>query len=291
MIALKGVNTRPRRIVILRVKKLFHGSLLLLACFGFAATVRGAVSGGRLYYGFDNEGSLEEAGSMSQSSSRDWWVNSGGYLIQSGGIGSSVQGELPANDRWRLAYAASNPTDTDGGYHPQNIFRLVTKSQWRNLRQQVYFKISKTNLSSSPNRNAYNGVLLFNRYVDSNNLYYVGLRVDGAAVIKKKLNGKYYTLGYYRLYGSGYDPTTKPNLLPANQWIGLRSVVKTNPDNSVTISVYVDNGDTKGWTRVLESVETGTGSSGPAILAAGYAGVRTDFMDVQFDGFETVEVP
>ena len=39
-------------------------------------------------------------------------------------------------------------------------------------------------------------MLLFNRYQDGQTLYYGGVRVDGAAVIKKKLAGVYTTLAY-----------------------------------------------------------------------------------------------
>src|ERR1051326_262521 len=153
---------------------------------------------------------------MTRSASPDWWVNSGGRFIASGGLGQTIHGELADNDRWRIAYAQSNPTDTDGGYHPPKIFRFGTRSRWRSFDQQVHFRIDRMNLSTSPNRNASNGVLLFNRYQDGQTLYYTGVRVDGAAVIKKKLSGTYTTLAYGGLFpGFGsYDRDAQPNLLP-----------------------------------------------------------------------------
>src|SRR3989338_7741228 len=138
---------------------------------------------------FSTSGSLEEGGSIYESTSPDWWVNSGGRMISSFGNGKTVQNELATIDKSYKAYLISNPIDTDLGFHPQNIFRLVQLGAWSNMSQQAYFKINKLNVSESTNRNASNGLLLFNRYQSGDNLYYTGLRVDGAAVIKKKING------------------------------------------------------------------------------------------------------
>ena len=117
-----------------------------------------------------------------------------GQMIFENGIGKTIQGDFPEGSKWQKKYEKSNPKDTDNGTHPQNIFRLVTKAKWQNFDQEAYFRINRLNLSSSDNRNESNGILLFNRYEDGDNLYYTGLRVDGTAVIKKKYAGKYYTL-------------------------------------------------------------------------------------------------
>jgi len=130
-------------------------------------------------YNFNADGTLEETWPVDQSTSPYWWVNSGAYLKMLGGTGHTNEGTLPLTDRWRVIYAANNPTDTDNGAHPQNIFRLVTRNTWQNAQEEAYFKITADNLSASPNRNASNGILFFNRYQDGNNLYYTGIRVDG----------------------------------------------------------------------------------------------------------------
>jgi hypothetical protein len=233
---------------------------------------------------FDITSSVEEVGSITESASPNWWVNSGGRFIEGGGVGKTIQGELPAADRWRLEYASSNPVDTDDGYHPQNIFRLVQRQSWTDLRQQVNFKIRKVNSSASPNRNSSNGVLLFNRYLDSQNLYYVGVRVDGAGVIKKKVGGQYFTLAYSKIFPGTYQATTRPNLLPENQTLGIQSRVSTNTDGSVTIQLWLDRIDGAGWQLMMEGVDAGS-LGGPPITAAGYAGIRTDFMDVEFQSY------
>jgi hypothetical protein len=126
--------------------------------------------------------------------------------------------------------------------------------------------------------------LFFERYQDSATVYYAGLRVDGAAVVKKKLNGTYYTLGYQKIYSGTYDRSTNPNLLPQQRWIGFRTVTTTTAGGGVMLQVFVDDPSLgTGWTPVLTAEDTGTG--GPVISSQGHAGIRTDFMDVQFDNY------
>lgn len=235
---------------------------------------------------------INEAPQLSQSESQSWWVSSGGVLVSEAGRGRTVQGALPAGDRVREEYAKSNPRDTDQGTHPQNIFRLVQMGTWQNYTQEVYFRITALNQSDSPNRNESNGLLLFNRYQTGDNLYYAGVRVDGDAVIKKKIHGTYYTLAQTKVFPGGkYDRDTNFNLLPLNAWIGIRTVVTQNPDNSVGLKLYMDKGWTSHWTLLLEATDHGTEFGGPAITGAGYAGIRTDFMDVEFNEYKIEELP
>lgn len=235
-------------------------------------------------YLFNSSGTLYEAGSMSKSTSPYWWLNSGAKLVLDGGTGKTVHGSLPTDDKWRKLYASANPIDTDNGYHPQNIFRLVSKSEWQNFRQQAYLKISADQLSDSPNRNASNGLLLFNRYIDGDDLYYTGVRVDGTAVIKKKVGGTYYTLAQKKLFPGAYDRSANPNLLPKNKWIGIRADVTNTPDGKASIKFYTDVGKTGTWTLALSVLDDG--SRGAIIDGSGAAGMRTDFMDVEFDDYK-----
>lgn len=232
---------------------------------------------------------LQETNASQTSPSAFWWLSSGGfvYISTDGNSGATFQGALSENSKWRMLYATNNPADTDGGIHPQNIFRLVTKSRWQNFTQEAYFLIAKDNLSASANRNSSNGILFFNRDQDSQNLYYTGLRVDGYAVIKKKLNGVYYTLAEKPfITGSVYDKGSNPNLLPRNSLIGLRSIVQNNQDGAVSIKLYVDNGRTGNWVLAAEATDDGKSYGGAAITQSGYAGIRTDFMDVLFDDYK-----
>ena len=256
------------------------------------ASVAAAVTS-PFFYTFNSNGTLYEAGSMDESSSPYFWLNSGAQLVMQDGIGKTIQGELAVLSKWRLAYALANPADTDDGYHPQNIFRLVTRSAWQNFTQEVDFKIADLNMSESPNRNESNGILFFNRYQDDDNLYYTGIRVDGTAGIKKKMNGVYYTMAQKSFYTAvtPYNRDTNPNLIPGQKWIGLKSEVKTNPDNTVSIKIFIDKNNTGAWTLAVEAKDDGKTYGGTAILHSGYAGIRTDFMDVEFDNYKLTTLP
>ncbi|MFA6383676.1 MAG: hypothetical protein WCX17_04635 [Parcubacteria group bacterium] len=235
----------------------------------------------------DQAGTLQEAGSMKESKSSDWWLDSGGILNIGAQEFSTNAGPLPEDNKWRKLYNKNNPKDTDNGFFSQNIFRLVTKSKWQNLTQQVYFNIDKINLSQSENRIGANGVLLFNRYQNGSNLYYAGVRVDGDAVIKKKIDGKYYTMkeAPFLTKNSKYDRVDNPNLIPTNIWIGIRSVVTNIGNNTVYIRLYVDWEQNGNWQLLLEAKDREGAYGKDPFTKAGYAGIRTDFMDVKFKNY------
>ncbi|MEO8581244.1 MAG: hypothetical protein ABI425_01550 [Patescibacteria group bacterium] len=234
---------------------------------------------------FDSVVSIKESGVKGFYSSL-WWVNSGGMVDGVNGICKTVQGSLPTNDKWRLLYSKNNPKDTDDGYHPQNMLRLVNLKLYKDFYQQVSFKINKINLSASDNRNQSNGVLLFNRYQDGNNLYYLGVRVDGHAIIKKKQNGIYFTLAEKQIFPGKYDRNTNPNLLPLNTWLRIKSELVNTTDSTVRIRFYLDTTSSGEWSQVFEYLDSKNSVTGIPILNAGYGGIRSDFMDIEFKDFE-----
>ena len=243
-------------------------------------------------HGQNTEESLEESSAMEKSASADWWLNSGGILNISKNEFSTNIGKMPKNSSWRKLYAKNNPRDTDKGYFPQNLFRLVSKSQWKDLSQQVYFYIEKINLSESDYRNESNGVLLFNRYQDGDNLYYTGLRVDGHAIIKKKIGDKYYTLKEKAVLTDDekYDRVDNPNLIPEEEWIGIKSEVTNVGRNTVNIKLFLDREQTGDWELVLEAKDKGDQYGDEPFRQAGRAGIRTDFMDVRFKNYSISEM-
>lgn len=242
-------------------------------------------------YNFNTDGNLQEASSLLTSSSKYWWVNSGGYMKIENGKGSTIKESLKSIDPWRVIYSLNNPRDTDNGYHPQNIFRLVSEKKWADARHEAYFVVRKDNLSTSSNRNQSNGLLLFNRYQDSDNLYYAGVRVDGSAIIKKKKNGTYYTLAEVKdVYSGTYDHDSSPNLIPKNKWVGLRTETINVGNGAVEIRLYIDK-EWKGvWELVAKIVDDGKKYGGSAFVNEGYTGIRTDFMDVEFENFRSREI-
>ncbi len=242
---------------------------------------------------FSNDYILEETGTMEKSKNKFWWVNSGAFMYVENGVARTLIGKLDKDSKWQKKFANSNEervSETDGGYRPQNIFRLVTRTKWKNFNQEVYFKIEKYNLSNDKHRSESNGFLLFNRYQDGNNLYYVGLRVDGYAIIKKKINGKYITLKKVKVLEGEYDRIKNPNLIPLNKWIGIKSEVKYDKEGRVIITFLIDLDKTGEWNQVMQVTDDGSSFGGGAILDKGYAGIRTDFMDVKFDNYKIVEI-
>ena len=165
---------------------------ILVSIFGLllaAATARAQPTAVRFDDSFDAPGTIEEAPSPEASASPDWWLNSGARWLRPGGTSSTIVGALPKTDPWRQSYKATNPTDTDAGKHPQNVFRLLTRRTFTSFKQTVFFRVLDSNDSKSPNRNASNGVLLFLRYRNGDDLYYAGVRVDGAAVMDVEFEG------------------------------------------------------------------------------------------------------
>ncbi len=241
-----------------------------------------------LIYSFNSSGILNETATMNESTSPYWWLNSGGRLIIDGESGSTMLGTSPLIDPWRTIYVKDNPVDSDQGTHPQNLFRLVTKSTWQNVSEQADFMILRDNLSQSPNRNASNGLFLMSRYQDKGEtLYYAGIRVDGTAVIKKKYKGTYYTMAQRSIFEGTYKGSRDDtNLLPHNEWITLKSETVTNEDGSVVVRLFIKKEGFAQWTQIFEALDSGQYGDTPPIRDAGYAGIRTDFMDVKFENYK-----
>jgi hypothetical protein len=229
---------------------------------------------------------LNETGKPEESVSQNWWLNSGGIVNFSNNTLSTNQGSINSNSKWFKAYLTSNPQDTDGGLHPQNLFRLVSKNNLQNIEQSVLFKINRTIMSKSPNRNASNGILFFNRYNDGDNLYYTGVRVDGTGIIKKKKSGIYNTVAQNPVFEGSYNINKQPNLLPENKWIGLKSEVKNLSFKDVSLKVYIDKNNNGNWELIAEAIDTGDKYNGASFINAGRFGIRTDFMDVEFMNFK-----
>jgi hypothetical protein len=247
----------------------------------------------RFHYFFATDGVLEERASMEESSSPYFWLNSGGNLIIEDGVGKTVQDELDPVNKWRLAYARNNPKDTEEGFHPQNIFRLITKDTWNNFEQTVRFNINSLNEAESPNRDAWSGVLLMSRYQDGDNLYYAGVRVDGIAVIKKKYDGIYYTLAAAPAFPSDrpYDREMNPSLIPEKKWMGLKSIIRTEGTENVKIDLWIDRTNDGSWEQLLSANDNDrSGAQGETVIEGpAYAGIRTDYLDVFFDDYELTE--
>jgi hypothetical protein len=236
-----------------------------------------------LLYTFNSDGILNETAASEPARSPYWWLDSGGELIIEDGVGKTIQGALRQEDPWYKEYAATNPTDTDGGKYPQNIFRLVSRSSWDNVRLEASFWVKRDNLVDSPNRNESNGLLLMSRYVDGDTLYYAGIRVDGTAVIKKKYKGVYYTMAQKKIFSGTYDREDMPDLLPSDGWIRLRGETITLADGSVRVELFMQDETPDHWTLLVSADDDSQYADTPPIVGEYRVGIRTDFMDVYFD--------
>jgi hypothetical protein len=117
-------------------------------------------------------------------------------------------------------------------------------------------------------------------------LYYAGVRVDGTAVIKKKYQGTYYTMAQQKVFPGTYvGSQDNQNLIPHGQWLGLRSDTQNNTDGSVSITLYLQEPGQTTWTKLLTAIDHGQYGATPAIVTAGFTGIRTDFMDVDIRSF------
>lgn len=293
-----NVTTAPLHIIMLSniLKRSYE--LVLIAFilsifipFSFARATTATAVYPLLYYTFNSSGTLYEADNGTDSSSGYWWLNSGAKLILNGSIGQTVHGALSSTDPWAIMYAASSPTDTDGGVHPQNLFRLVSRSTWENVHVQANYKIDADEFSSSSNRNQSNGLLLMLRYhPDGQTLYYAGIRVDGTAVLKKKINGVYYTMAQKVIFPGTYSIASKVNLLPHNAWLNLGADTVTNSNGSVTVNLYLTKPGETTPTKILTAIDSGQYGGTTPITGADFVGIRTDFMDISFDNFEATKI-
>lgn len=238
------------------------------------------------WYVFNVDGTLEETGAPEESASQYWWLNSGGRFIISNLMGETMEGAASPADPWYQEYARTNPIDTDGGTHPQNLFRLVTRSSWPSASVRAFFYIAADNFSRSSNRNESNGLLLMSRYQDQGQtLYYAGLRVDGTAVIKKKYKGTYYTMAQKAVFPGTYRGTQDDiNLIPHAEWISLKTDT-VNEGGRVVVTLFMRRAGEKDWTQILTATDAGDYGNTPPLLAPGRIGIRTDFMDVRFRAF------
>jgi hypothetical protein len=239
------------------------------------------------YDRFDRRGLIREAHSMSESSDPNWWVGSGAYVYLNNGTASTIQGILAKDDPFRVAYASSNNSaDTDFGFRPQNIFRIVNRNIWSgDYTEELYFNYLKYNNVTTAHKNlgATDGVSLMINYQDEDNLYYVGLRADGFSEIKKKIGGNYsINENPVQVFPGVYKPYD--NLIPQDRWTGLRALVEHKQDkfgkDLIYIAMYVDKKGDGSWMYVTSFLDQ------DRIFKEGHTGIRTDFMDVQFKDFQ-----
>jgi len=137
------------------------------------------------------------------------------------------------------------------GYTDSPVFRAVTiKSDFSN------FSLSSDMMKTKLGVDDWDGLNLFFRYKDPDNLYVAGLRNDNFLQLKKKVGGTYYTLAQVSL-----DSTQ------LNHWYNLKVIAKGS-----NIQVFVDG------QKNIEVVDTS--------FTSGKVGIRTDNIDAYFDNYK-----
>lgn len=260
-------------------------------CFaiGLVLLVPLAVSAqGGFYYTFNSPGILRQAPSASQSSSPYLWLASGAELIIQNGVGETVQGALSATDPLRIQNALTQAVTTDNGSHPQNSFLMFAKTPVTDASAEVYVNRGADHVTNLANSHPYNGESLLARYLSPQNYYYAGIRADGNVVIKKKTGGAYQTLAEAKLFPGTYNASTNPDLIPKNEWVGLRLDVEDTASGAPELSLYTDVGKTGSWELALKVLDD-PAKFGPPISSPGLVGIESDFADAEFDNFRVTD--
>jgi hypothetical protein len=201
--------------------------------------------------------------------SPNWDMTSGSFFSQGGAGYSGVPD-------------ACNPGIYSQACTNSAVFRLTTKRyDFSNVK--VSFDLYGHGLSSTSSTPAvaWDGLHIFLRYQDQTHLYYASVnRRDAVVVLKKKCpggsdnGGTYFDLSSY----VGGNP------IPFGVWQNVAAQVVTNPDGSVTITLWRDG------SVAVQGTDTGIGTCGP-ITQPGAVGVRGDNYRFAIDNFTVTAAP
>lgn len=172
------------------------------------------------------------------------------YFDRPDGLIADNYGHSDPLGKWKVTSQSFYAKDSMG-YTNSPVFRAITqKTDFTNFLLKADMK--KMDLAIEP----WEGLQLFFRYRDADNLYVAGIRNDNQIQLKKKVNGIYTTLGTAPIDGNklGY-------------WYKMVVMAK-----GTNIQIYVDG------TKYIEAND--------ASLSAGRAGIRTDNIEAYFDNFE-----
>jgi hypothetical protein len=193
--------------------------------------------------------------------SSDWLVTSGSLFARHGAGWTGFPDESAPN---------SGSTNGTGSA----TFRLVTRD--RNFRDvAVSFDLLTQRLVTTRRTRAHSwdGVHVFLRYRSQHSLYVLTVnRRDKVVLVKKKRPGGPANGGTYYTIGSAarYTP-------PLGHWQSVLATVRSNPDHSATIALYLDG------RRLLARTDPGVG--GEPLTQPGAVGIRGDNAEFEFAKF------
>jgi hypothetical protein len=194
--------------------------------------------------------------------SPNWDMNSGSLFLRDNRAWSGVPDTVVPNAK------STNGTNSA-------IYRMMTKrSDFKDF--TVSFTLNVNNLTSTTKTPAvgWDGVHVFLRYINEQELYYASVfRRDGKVVIKKKKPGGVSNGGTY------YDISTyQTKSFPIGVDTKVKATIKT-VGTTVEIKLFVND------VLVVSAIDDGKIGGAP-ILSQGKTGIRGDNTDFTFDDFK-----
>lgn len=195
-----------------------------------------------------NERAYREPAGRGVAVSRDWTVTSGSLFARDGAGWTGVP------DGGSPGPASANATGSA-------VFRAVSREHtFADVVVTTRVRVDRLVQTARTPARDWDGVHLFLRYRDANNLYTVDAhRRDGALTVKRKRGGDYEILGEV------------DHPVPRGRWVDVHASARTTADG-VRIALRID--------RV--PVLTVTDTSGEAISGAGRVGIRGDNCEFSF---------
>lgn len=210
------------------------------------------------------------------------WDNGIGRKIKSGKRDISND-ELIARGSGSISINGKGVAQLSGGSPRMYVYDRAENKKWNNVEVTIYGKrVSESDILSSQGfvigaRSEHQDATLDNSC--SGRTYYGRLLYDGRAVFQKEvIHEGAYSINKpeknYRVFWNTPDET-----LPKNKWIGVKFIVRTNPDQrSVKLELYRDLTDGyKGgaWEKVAEYTDAGdwskTDTGADTLAKCGYS--------------------
>jgi hypothetical protein len=203
------------------------------------------------------------------------WNVTSGSLFSKNGVGWTGVPDLTAPDRYSQSSTGSS------------VFRMPTaRGDFGNVLQTVSARINSFHGFPDRPAVAWDGVVLWPRYVTEFNLYFgYALRKDGRVSLTKKCPGGSSSNPNYYNGGTYYDLTPETYVAPTalGQWYSLGTSATDNQDGSVTVRLY------RSGQVVAQATDSGIGCA--PIRAPTKLGIRSDNVDANFTRYEVSTLP
>lgn len=195
-------------------------------------------------------------------------VRSGNWIVTSGSL-FATHGVA-----WTGIPDAATPNAHSSNGTGSATFRVVTRLRdFRNVAVSCDLMTNRYVTTRRTPAHGWDGVHIFLHYRSQHSLYALAVnRRDGVVLVKKKRPGGPANGGTY--YTIGTEVKYSPSL---GQWQRVLAIITSNPNRTVTISLYIDG-------RELLS-RTDTGIGGEALTAPGAVGIRGDNAEFEFRNF------